>query len=148
MSNITRDKVRFPMGYKSLKQKSKQFWISYSKILIRFTWIILIVSILLTIGLTLGFIFGMKIRPFDQTYFLVINGKTSKNIQRIEQLYGHDKDFRVHQQMELYPALDLIIKRKTSSNSNDTNMLNTQVIDEVMSMQIILMRNLSFRFIP
>ena len=148
MSNINRNKVRFPIGYKSLKQKCKQFWISYSKILIRFTWIILIVSLLLTIGLTLGFFFGMKIRPFDQTYFLVTNGKAWKNIQRIEKLYGHDKDFRVHQQMDLYPALDLIIKRKSSTSQNDTNMLNTQVIDEVISKKIFFCENLWFRFIP
>lgn len=139
MSNITRDHVRFPI----LRQKSKQFCISYSKILMRFTWIILLISCLLTIGLTIGFFFGMTVQPFNQTYFLVKNGKTSKNIQRIEQLYGHDKDFRVHQQMDLYPALDVIIKRKDSSN-----MLNNEVIDEVCSRRISIRIILAFlRFI-
>lgn len=109
----------------------------------RFTWIILLISCLLTIGLTIGFFFGMTVQPFNQTYFLVKNGKTSKNIQRIEQLYGHDKDFRVHQQMDLYPALDVIIKRKDSSN-----MLNNEVIDEVCSRRISIRIILAFlRFI-
>ena len=54
--------------------------------------------------------------------------------RRIQNIFGNDKDFRVHQQMELYPALDVIIKRKVQRNSydlNQTNMLNNQIIDEV-----------------
>jgi hypothetical protein len=134
MSNISRDNNRFQMGYKSMEQKINLFWNSYSKFLIHFAWLILILSLLLTIGLTICFFCLMQVRQFDQTDFLVSNGQALKNIQRIEKIFGNDKGFRVHQQMDLYPALDIIIKRKLSNNHgnlNETNMLNNQIIDEV-----------------
>ena len=116
-----------------MRHKRKQLHETYSRFLVRFAWIILISSLMLTMGLTITLVFRMKIRPFDQTNFHVRNGRTWKNIQRIEQLFGNDKEYRVHQQMDLYPALDLIIKRRSSS-SNDTNMLNVQIIDELHSL--------------
>jgi len=97
---------------------------------IRFAWLILIVSLILTVSLSISFICLMKIRIFDQTYFLVRNGRAEKNIQQIEHLFGSDKDLRVHQQMDLYPALDIIVRRKPNT-LNDTNMLDTQIINEV-----------------
>jgi hypothetical protein len=134
MSNITRDNNRFQLGYKTMERKMNQFWNSYSKFLINFAWLILILSLLLTIGLTICLYYLMQIRQFDQTDFLVSNGQALKNIQRIETIFGNDKGFRVHQQMDLYPALDIIIKRKLFNNHRDfnaTNMLNNQIIDEV-----------------
>jgi hypothetical protein len=121
------------MGMKTIEEKTNQFWNSYSKFLIRFSWLILIFSLLFTVGLTSYFLCFMQIRHFDQTDFLVQNGQAAKNIQRIEKIFGNDKEFRVHQQMDLYPALDVIIKRKISTNPtiNETNMLNIPVIDEV-----------------
>jgi len=134
MSNISKDNNRFDMSIKSIQEKTNQFWDYYSKFLIRFHWLILILSLLLTVSLTIYFICFMQIRKFDQTDFLVQNGKALKNIQRIEKLFGSDKGLRVHQQMDLYPALDIIIKRKLSTNQeniNETNMLNEKIIDEV-----------------
>lgn len=122
------------MGIKSIQQKTNQFWDYYSKFLIRFSWLILFLSLLLTVGLTICFLCFMQIRKFDQTDFIVQNGQALKNIQLIEKVYGSDKGLRVHQQMDLYPALDIIIKRKLSTNHgtiNETNMLNNQIIDEV-----------------
>jgi hypothetical protein len=134
MSNISKDNNRFQMGIKSIQQKTNQFWDYYSKFLIRFSWLILFLSLLLTVGLTICFLCFMQIRKFDQTDFIVQNGQALKNIQLIEKVYGSDKGLRVHQQMDLYPALDIIIKRKLSTNHgtiNETNMLNNQIIDEV-----------------
>ncbi len=122
------------MGIKLIQQKMNILCDSYSKFLIRFSWLILILSLLLTVGLTIYFLCFMEMRPFDQTYFLVQNGRSLKNIRLIEKVFGNDKNFRVHQQMDLYPALDIIIKRKLTTNHptlNETNMLNSQIIDEV-----------------
>lgn len=135
MSNISKENNRFQMGIKTIEKKTNQFWNWYSKFLIRFSSLILIISLLITIGLSLCFAFLMEIRNFDQTDFLVQNGQALKNIKKIEQAFGNDKNFRVHQQMDLYPALDIIIKRKllkNHTNINDTNMLNNQIIDEVL----------------
>jgi len=107
-----------------------KFWNFYTNMFIRFAWLILIVSLILTVSLSISFICLMKIRIFDQTYFLVRNGRAEKNIQQIEHLFGSDKDLRVHQQMDLYPALDIIVRRKPNT-LNDTNMLDTQIINEV-----------------
>jgi hypothetical protein len=134
MSNISKDNNRFDMSIKSIQQKTNQFWDYYSKFLIRFAWLILIISLLLTVSLTIYFLCFMQIRKFDQTDFLVQNGQALKNIRQIEKVFGSDKGLRVHQQMELYPALDIIIKRKLSTNQgniNETNMLNNDIIDEV-----------------
>ena len=126
------------MGINSIEEKSNSIWNRYSNIysniLIRFPWTILIISLFLTIGLTICFLFFMQIRPFDQTDFLLHNGQALKNAQRIKQVFGKDVDLRVHQQMDLYPALDVIIKRKlkiNKENISETNMLDNQIIDEV-----------------
>jgi hypothetical protein len=132
MSNISKDNNQYQMDMNT--EKPNRFWEYYSKFLLRFSWLILIISLLLTIGLTICFFCFMQIRQFDQTDFLIQNGPALTNARRIQNIFGNDKDFRVHQQMELYPALDVIIKRKLQTNSNDlnqTNMLNNQIIDEV-----------------
>ena len=129
MSNITRDN-----NNRSIRQKTNQLWNIYAKFLIRFAWLIFILSILLTVGLTICFLSLMEIHQFDQTDFLVSNGRALKNIRRIKNIFGNDKEYRVHQQMDLYPALDVIIKRKLSTNhgnASERNMLNNQIIDEV-----------------
>jgi hypothetical protein len=71
----------------------------------------------------------MQVRPFDQNDFLIPNGQAIKNAFRITQLFGNDTELRMHQQLNLYPGLDIIIKRKF--NSNETNMLTNEIIDEV-----------------
>ena len=122
------------MGTNRIQERSDQFWNGYSKILIRFTVWILSASLVVTVGLTVCFFYFVQIRQFDQTDFIVRNGNAQKNAQRINEIFGNDKDFRAHQQMDLYPALDIIIKRKVSNNStdmNETNMLNKDIIEEV-----------------
>lgn len=134
MSNISKDNNRFQMGIQSIKKKTNQCWDYYSKFLIHFSWLILLFSLLVTIGLTIYCLYFMEVRKFDQTDFLVQNGPALKNIQEIEKIFGNDKNFRVHQQMDLYPALDIIIKRKIPKNQgtmNETNMLNNEIINEV-----------------
>jgi len=133
-NNIIRDNNRVQMGINLIQEKSNQFWDYYSKFLIRFSWIILISSLCVTVGLTICFLCFMQIRQFDQTDFIVRNGRSSRNAELIQKIFGNDKGFRVHQQMDLYPALDVIIKRKlpiNHGNINETNMLNNQIIDEV-----------------
>jgi hypothetical protein len=134
MSNISKDNNQFQMGVNTIQQKTNRFWEYYSNFLIRYSWLILILSSVITIGLSICFIFFMQIRQFDQTDFLIQNGPALTNARRIQSIFGNDKDYRVHQQIELYPALDVIIKRKLQSDQNDknlTNMLTNQIIDEV-----------------
>lgn len=71
----------------------------------------------------------MRLSTFDQQDFFLPNGPALENARRIVKLFGNEKYYRVHQQMDLYPALDVIIRRKSSTN--DTNMLNSEVLDEV-----------------
>ncbi|CAF1476382.1 unnamed protein product, partial [Rotaria sordida] len=133
MSNISKDNNRFQMSKNSIQEKIDTFWNYYSKFLIRFSWLILILSSLITIGLTICFFNFMQIRPFDETNFFIPNGQALQNIQRIQTIFGNDKNFRVHQQMSLYPAIDIIIKRKLQTNYkniNETNMLTHEIIDE------------------
>ncbi|CAF3642209.1 unnamed protein product [Rotaria sordida] len=137
MSNISKDNNRFQMSKNSIQEKIDTFWNYYSKFLIRFSWLILILSSLITIGLTICFFNFMQIRPFDETNFFIPNGQALQNIQRIQTIFGNDKNFRVHQQMSLYPAIDIIIKRKLQTNYkniNETNMLTHEIIDEVRSL--------------
>ncbi|UJR08210.1 hypothetical protein I4U23_012483 [Adineta vaga] len=137
-TSITKkDNQHYSMGRSFIQERSNHFWDSYSRFLIRFSWIILFLSVFVTVGLTICFLYFMQIRQFDQTAFIVQNGKAQKNAHKVQELFGNDKDYRVHQQMDLYPALDIIIKRKLSNNShhiNETNMLNNQVIDEIHSL--------------
>jgi hypothetical protein len=110
---------RFQMRINSVQQQSnskwKQFSNIYSKFLIHFPWSILSVSSFITIGLTI--------------YFLITNGQAMKNAFHIKQIFGNDTELRMHQQLNFYPGLDLIIKRKL--NTNQTNMLIKEIIDEV-----------------
>ncbi|CAF0971101.1 unnamed protein product [Adineta steineri] len=127
------------MGIISVQEKTNKFWDNYSKFLIRFSWIILILSLIITVGLTICLLCLIQIRPFDQTDFIVRNGRASKNAQLINKVFGSDKDVRTHQQMDLYPALDVIIKRKINhENINETNMLNNQIIEEIRSLDKLI----------
>ncbi|CAF0973436.1 unnamed protein product [Adineta ricciae] len=133
-SVTNKDNQRYSMGSNRIQERSDRFWNGYSKILIRFTQPILLASLVVTVGLTVCFFYFVQIRQFDQTDFIVRNGKAQQNAQRISEIFGNDKDFRAHQQMDLYPALDIIIKRKLSNNSrdiNETNMLNKDIIEEI-----------------
>jgi len=124
---------RFQMRINSIQQQSnskwKQFSNIYSKFLIHFPWSILSVSSFITIGLTIYFLLFMQIRSFDQNDFLITNGQAMKNAFHIKQIFGNDTELRMHQQLNFYPGLDLIIKRKL--NTNQTNMLIKEIIDEV-----------------
>lgn len=124
---------RLEMYVNSLRQKSnlkwKQFSNIYSQFLIRFPWKILALSLFLTIGLTIYFLLFMEIRSFDQNDFLLSNSPARKNALKLQQIFGNDMELRIHQQLNLYPALDIIIKRK--SDTNQTNMLNEDIVDEV-----------------
>ena len=124
---------RLQMRMNSLRQHSnskwKQFSNFYAKILIRFPWSILAVSSFLTIALTIAFCFLMKIRSFDQNDFFIPNSQAMKNALTIRTIFGDDTHLRMHQQLHLYPGLDIIMKRK--ANANQTNMLTTEIIDEV-----------------
>ncbi|CAF2566440.1 unnamed protein product [Rotaria sp. Silwood2] len=134
MSNISKDNNRIEMQDNSIQEKMNKFWNYYSKILMRFSWLILVLSLCITIGLTICCFLFMEIRQFDETNFFIQNGQALKNIQRIRTIFGNDKNFRAHQQMSLYPAIDIIIKRKLQTNNenvNETNMLNNEIIDEV-----------------
>ncbi len=119
----------------SIRQKSnskwKQFANIYSKFLIRFPWSILTLSSFISVGLTVCFLVLMQIRPFDQNDFLIPNGPAMRNAFRIRHIFGSDTELRMHQQLNLYPGLDIIIKRKFDTTNNQTNMLNNQVIEEV-----------------
>ena len=121
------------MRLNSIRQLSnskwKKFTNNYSKFLIRFPWSILAVSSIVAVGLTTCFFLMMQIRPFDQNDFLIPDGPSMINAGYLQQIFGNDTEFRMHQQLTLYPGLDIIIKRK--ANANETNMLSTEIIDEV-----------------
>lgn len=123
----------FQMRINSLQQqfnsKWKQFSNVYSKFLIRFPWSILAVSSFITIGLTIYFLLFMEIRSFDQSDFLLSNSPARKNAFQLKEIFGNDVELRIHQQLNLYPGLDIIIKRKL--NTNQTNMLIDEIANEV-----------------
>lgn len=134
MSNTGKDDNLFQLSNDSTQEKPNKFWNSYSKLLIEFSVLIFLLSSVVTIALTICFFKLMVVRSFDETEFFVRNSQALKNAERIDSIFGNDKNFRVHQQMRLYPALDVIIKRKLQKkhgNISETNMLNQQVIDEV-----------------
>jgi len=123
----------FQMRINTIRQQSnskwKQFSNIYSKFLIRFSWSILAVTSFITIGLTIYFLLFMQIRSFDQNDFLISNSQAMKNAFHIRQIFGNDTELRMHQQLNLYPGLDIIIKRKL--NTNETNMLSDEILEEV-----------------
>ncbi|CAF4365486.1 unnamed protein product, partial [Rotaria sp. Silwood2] len=113
--------------------KWKQFSNIYSKFLIRFSWSIFSLSLLITIGLTVCFFLLMQIRSFDQNDFTLRRSLTMKNAARLRKFFGNDTELRIHQQLNIYPGLDIIVKRKLVTNArsdNLTNMLNEQIMDE------------------
>ena len=84
--------------------------------------------------LTVYFFCFMRVRAFDQGDFFLSNSQALRNAQRIRKIFGKDMDQRVHQQLDLYPALDVIIRRKVAASSdhlNETNMLHNETIHEV-----------------
>lgn len=123
----------FQMRINSIRQLSNSKWKKfaniYARFLIRCPWSILLVSSLLAIALTICCFLMIQIRPFDQNDFLIPNSPAMTNARYLRQIFGNDTELRMHQQVELYPGLDIIIKRKI--NANETNMLSTEIIDEV-----------------
>ena len=84
--------------------------------------------------LTVYFFCFMRVRSFDQGDFFLSNSQALRNAQRIRTIFGNDMNQRVHQQVDLYPALDVIIRRKVPAGSdqlNETNMLHHETIHEV-----------------
>lgn len=129
---------RFRIRINSIRQRSnskwKQFSNFYAKLLIRFSWSILSLALLLSVGLTVCFFMFMNIRTFDQNDFIMTNGRAMKNAFHIQDIFGNDTDLRMHQQLHLYPGLDIIIKRNlnnTPGTDNDTNMLDNEILQEV-----------------
>ncbi|CAF0960618.1 unnamed protein product [Adineta ricciae] len=129
---------RIRMRMNSLQQRSngrwKQFANVYAKFLLRFPWSILLVSSLITIGLASCCLFFMEIRPFDQTDFLMPHGLAITNALLIRRIFGSDTELRMHQQLNLYPGLDIIMKRRLNTvegHPNQTNMLRNEILDEV-----------------
>ena len=131
---------------KNSKSKWKQFSYIYSKILIRLPWSILSFSLFITIGLSVCFFLLKKISLFNESAFIMHNSPAMKNAFRIRQIFGNDVELRIHQQLNLYPGLDIIIKRKlntTERSYNQTNMLNDQIIQEVLKNKLIFLFFLS-----
>lgn len=126
---MPKENPRFHAKLNGIQSCIDALWNAYGRFLLRFPWLILLSSALLSIGLSVYFLLFVDVRPFDQVDFFLPNGPAMQNAQRIQKIFGNDKDLRVHQQMDLYPALDVIIRRKPSSP--DSNMLNIEVIDEV-----------------
>ena len=132
MSKMPRDNNRLQAKIIEIQKRIDALWKGYSRFLLRFPWLVLLSSALVCIALTICFFLFVHVRPFDQTDFFLPNGPAMQNAQRLQKIFGNDKDLRVHQQMDLYPALDMIIRRKVSSpENNQSNMLDTDVIDEV-----------------
>ena len=118
-----------------LRGKVNAIWkrcsVKYAKFLLRSPWILLAVSSLLTLALTGAFLAFMRVRSFDQTDFLMNDGESLRNARRLRAIFGDDSVLRAHQQLNLYPTLDLIFKRKSGAAGNQTNMLDEQILDEV-----------------
>ena len=134
---------RFTQRLNTIRQRSNSFWkqcsIKYSRFLLNYPRIILALSLLITIGLTGYFLTFMRIRSFDQNDFLMSNGESMINARRLRELFGDDTQLRVHQQLNLYPGLDIIIKRKVHTDilhRNQTNMLDDLIIEEVSNAHI------------
>ncbi|CAF3779960.1 unnamed protein product [Rotaria sordida] len=137
MKQTNRIKTRMNSIRQMSNSKWKQFSHIYSKFLIRFSWSIFSISLLITVGLLVCFFLLMEIRAFDQNDFIMQNGLTMKNAIRLRKIFGNDTEFRIHQQLNLYPALDIIIKRKLDINAtsdNSTNMLNETIIAEMLNL--------------
>ena len=129
---------RFQMRINAMRQKSnsicQQLSSGYSMFLIRYPWAMLALSSLLAVGLTVYFRLFMQIRSFDQDDFRLPNGPSMQNARRLKEIFGNDSELRVHQQLNLYSGLDVIMKRKFNPNeidANQTNMLNDDIIQEV-----------------
>ncbi|CAF3683305.1 unnamed protein product [Adineta steineri] len=136
---------RIQMRMDSIRQKTnlqwKQFANIYSRFLIRFSWSILAISSFITIALTVCFLLFMRIRPFDQNDFLMPNGPAMRNAFQLRRIFGNDTELRMHQQLNLNPGLDIIMKRKintTEKDSNQTNMLSYEIIDEIRLLDQLL----------
>ena len=123
---------------KSICQQIDSLWtkfsLKYSQILLKYSWIILSVSVIISLTLTGYSIFAIKIRSFNQNDFIIRNSPSVRNAQRLREIFGKDSEFRAHQHVELYPGLDIIIRKRTVSNVSDDsngNMLKEEIIHEV-----------------
>lgn len=140
MDSPVKQNNRVQLRIRAIRNCSNLIWKRYaniySKLLIRFPWIILTLGLLVTIGLSICCFVLAEIQSFDQNSFVLSKGVTMKNARRIKEIFGNDTESRMHQQLNLYPGLDIIIKRKVDSNEtnfNATNMLDEQVIEEVIN---------------
>ncbi|CAF1623202.1 unnamed protein product [Rotaria magnacalcarata] len=138
MDSSMKQTNRCQIRMNSIRQIVNLQWIKfaniYSKFLIRFSWSILSFGLLITAGLTACFFLLVEVRQFDQQDFFMPKGLTMTNAQRIKMLFGNDTELRMHQQLNLYPGLDIIIKRKVNNNEtsdNQTNMLDDQTVEEI-----------------
>lgn len=123
--------------FNTIRQRSNSFWKQTSNVYSRFLWnyfqLILPICFILTIGLTsFGFVFG-RFRTFDENDFLLRSSESVVNARRLREIFGDDSTLRVHQQLELYPSLDVIIKRKDSSN-----MLDEKIFNEVSALNALI----------
>ncbi|CAF0972507.1 unnamed protein product [Didymodactylos carnosus] len=101
----------------------------YAQILSKYAWCILTLSLFITIILT-ACLYWAQLHPVDENVLKVKNSIAEHNAQQILDLFGNDSEYRIHQQVKLYPALDIILKRKTTTNGT-TNMLVEEVITQM-----------------
>lgn len=116
------------------KTTSDRLWALYCRFLVRFAPYVIFSAILISVGLTTCFFQTVHVSVVDQNDFFLPSGRSIKNAKKLINLFGNDKNFRVHQQLNLYPALDVIVRRKIEGNDNSqnsSNMLNQSVIEEV-----------------
>ena len=127
----------FELRLKSMRENVQSVWklcsVNYGTFLIRSPWILLAVSSLIALALTGCFVVFVRIRSFDQTDFVMADGESMRNARQLKQLFGNDAVFRAHQQLHLYPTLDIIMKRKADGLGDSTNMLDERILDEVRS---------------
>jgi hypothetical protein len=148
MSAIEQDQMsmekssRLQICLNSTQKKSNTFWKQYSKhyaeLLLAYSRVILVFSLLFAIILTGCSVGLMHMRTIDQTDFFMTNSESVHSAHRLRNIFGNDTEFRVHQQLNLYPGLDIILKRKsTAQHENDTNMLDERIIDEVRCVSVM-----------
>lgn len=122
----------------STRKCVQEFWRAvsqrYSKFLIRFSWVILGTSFLISMALIGCFLILFNIRSFDQNNFISAKSEAIQNAQRLKEIFGKDTQLRSHQHLQIYPNVDIIIKRRHHSdptNEQSNNMLHTTIVNEV-----------------
>jgi hypothetical protein len=134
MSKLSHENPLSQRKSNACESLNERYSMCYSQLLVRFPYLFLLGSLMLSVALSTCFLSLMRIRPFDQTDFYLPHGKALANSRRLQHLFGSDKNLRVHQQMDLYPALDVIIRRRVNDSSptkNNSNMLRLEVVNEV-----------------